>query len=97
MGGQDIDGQYAVESTPKCSQSTPRSPGALQSQQSGAVAVAGQSHDTTRTAQFTVGGRPGQGDLDRVVRGHGCVAFLPRPAGACRRMSVGSRVWMCAW
>jgi hypothetical protein len=80
MGGQDVDGQYTVESTPKCSQRTPRSLGALQSQQSDAVVAAGQSHDTTRTTQFTVGGRPGQSDLDRVVRGHGCVAFLPRPA-----------------
>ncbi|MDH6630519.1 hypothetical protein M2271_008380 [Streptomyces sp. LBL] len=32
-----------------------------------------------------------------VVRGHGCVAFLLQPAGPWRRVSVGSRVWMCSW
>lgn len=46
---------------------------------------------TTRRARRnsqSVAGR-GQGDLDRVVRCHGCVAFLLRPTGACRRVSVG--------
>jgi hypothetical protein len=32
MGSQDIDGQYGIESTPKCPQRTPRSLCALQSQ-----------------------------------------------------------------
>ncbi|WP_455354753.1 hypothetical protein [Streptomyces sp. SYSU K217416] len=72
VGSQDIDGQHSIESMPEYSQRAPRSLGTLQSQQLGVVVVAGQSHDTTRTTQLAVGSRPGQGDLNRVVRGHGC-------------------------